>query len=60
MRNFELETFFSKWEFSARHHMTASDLESMSVNDLLSYASTEQKEEYKNLWLGYTETWGGI
>jgi aspartate/methionine/tyrosine aminotransferase len=60
MRNFELETFFSKWEFSARHHMTASDLESMSVNDLLSYASTEQKEEYKNLWLGYTETWGAL
>lgn len=60
MRNFELETFFSKWEFSARHHMTASDLESMSVNDLLSYASAEQKEEFKNLWLGYTETWGAL
>lgn len=40
--------------------MTASDLESMSVNDLLSYASAEQKEEFKNLWLGYTETWGAL
>lgn len=38
MRNFELETYFSKWEFTARHHMTASDMESMDVQSLLAMA----------------------
>jgi aspartate/methionine/tyrosine aminotransferase len=58
LRNFELEKYFSKWEFSARHHMTASDIESMTIEELLSYAKQEQKEEFQKTWLGYTETWG--
>ncbi|WP_420413131.1 aminotransferase class I/II-fold pyridoxal phosphate-dependent enzyme [Roseibium sp.] len=58
MRDFELEVFFSKWEFKARHHMTASDLESMAIPDLLAMASDEDRSAFKNLWLGYTETWG--
>lgn len=58
MRNFELEVFFSEWEFKARHHMTASDLESMRVSDLLDMASPDDKEGFDQLWLGYTETWG--
>ncbi|TQV73317.1 aminotransferase class I/II-fold pyridoxal phosphate-dependent enzyme [Denitrobaculum tricleocarpae] len=58
MRNFELETYFSKWEFTARHHMTASDVQSMSLNDLLAMAGTSAAESLDDLWLGYTETWG--
>ena len=58
MRNFELETFFSKWEFKAKYHMTASDCQSMSVEELLTMASPEDKEKVEKLWLGYTETWG--
>lgn len=58
MRNFELETYFSKWEFSARYHMTASDLESMSMAELLAMSSFEDQESFQNLWLGYTETYG--
>ena len=58
MRDFGLEVFFSEWEFNARHHMTASDVESMSVSDLLGMATPEDREAYENLWLGYTETWG--
>lgn len=58
LRDFGLEVFFSKWEFKAKHHMTASDLESMSVGDLLGLANEKQVDEYQNLWLGYTETWG--
>ena len=53
MRNFELETYFSKWGFTARHHMTASD-----VQTLLAMASDEDKAKLDDLWLGYTETWG--
>lgn len=58
MRDFGLEVFFSKWEFTARYHMTASDFESMSVSDLLELASDEDKQNFEQLWLGYTETWG--
>lgn len=58
MRDFELEVFFSKWEFKARHHMTASDIESMAIPDLLAMASDEDRSAFENLWLGYTETWG--
>ena len=58
MRDFELEVYFSKWEFTAEHHMTASDLESMALNDLLSMASDDDRSSFENLWLGYTPTWG--
>ncbi|MFT5115392.1 MAG: aspartate/methionine/tyrosine aminotransferase [Parasphingorhabdus sp.] len=56
--DFRLETHFSKWEFKARFHMTASDAESISMRDLLSMATPEEREEFENLWLGYTETYG--
>jgi len=58
MRHFELEVFFSKWEFEAQHHMTASDLESLQLAELLDMASEEDRQAFNNLWLGYTETWG--
>ena len=58
MRHFELEKFFSTWEFKARHHMTASDTESLSLNDLLVLGTAEQRDAFNQLWLGYTETWG--
>ncbi|MFT5728960.1 MAG: aspartate/methionine/tyrosine aminotransferase [Desulforhopalus sp.] len=58
MRNFELEIHFSKWEFKAKYHMTASDMESMSLKDLMAMATPEEKIGFENLWLGYTETWG--
>ena len=58
MRDFMLETHFSKWEFKAKYHMTASDSESMSLPELLAMASAEDVEKFHNLWLGYTETWG--
>lgn len=58
MRNFELEKFFSKWEFTARHHMTASDIESLNLHELLSMADPGDRTAFDELWLGYTETWG--
>lgn len=58
MRNFELEVYLAQWEFRARYHMTASDIESMSIAQLLEMASVEQKATLDDLWLGYTETLG--
>ena len=57
MRNFELETYFSKWEFSARYHMTASDTESITIGELYGLAGMSP-DSLLDLHLGYTETWG--
>jgi len=57
MRNFALETYFSKWEFSARYHMTASDAQSVSIGELMRLAN-KSVDELADLPLGYTETWG--
>ena len=57
MRDFALETYFSKWEFRAKHHMTASDIQSVSVGELLSLAGLPP-DALSDLHLGYTETWG--
>jgi len=56
--DFRLETHFSEWEFKARYHMTASDAESMSLQELLAYATEDERAEFSNMWLGYTETYG--
>ena len=53
MRPFALEVFFSKWEFTAKHHMTASDAESMGLSELLSLASDDDRAGFETLWLGY-------
>lgn len=56
--DFRLETHFSRWEFKARYHMTASDAETMRMSDLLALANDTDREAWENLPLGYTETWG--
>ncbi|MFK8028867.1 MAG: aminotransferase class I/II-fold pyridoxal phosphate-dependent enzyme [Gammaproteobacteria bacterium] len=56
--DFALETYFSKWEFKARHHLTASDAESMSVSELLDLGTEDDRKAYENLHLGYIPTWG--
>ena len=56
--DFRLETHFSKWEFKARYHLTASDAESISLRDLLAMATPDARAEFENMWLGYTETYG--
>ncbi len=58
MRDFALEVYFSKWEFKAKYHMTASDAESMPLSTLRAMASEEDKSGFDELWLGYTETRG--
>ena len=56
--DFKLETYFSKWEFTARYHMCASDMESLSVKELLAMAGDEDRRLWDDLRLGYTETFG--
>ena len=58
LRDFALEVFFSKWEFAARHHLTASDAETMTVSALLALASPADRRAFDELTLGYTQTFG--
>lgn len=57
IRDFELECFFEKHEFSAPYLLAQSDCEAMTARELLSM-EPEAEQGYLNLWLGYTETWG--
>ena len=56
--DFRLETYFSRWEFTARYHMCASDMESMAVSELLDMADDDGRQQWEALRLGYTETFG--
>jgi aspartate/methionine/tyrosine aminotransferase len=58
MRDFALEVYFSKWEFAAKYNMTGSDAQNITLKELLSLASPADREEFENLPLGYTETFG--
>jgi aspartate/methionine/tyrosine aminotransferase len=56
--DFKLETYLAKWEFGARYHMTASDMESMTVSELLALAEPEDRKAFDTMRLAYIETTG--
>jgi aspartate/methionine/tyrosine aminotransferase len=55
---FRLETYFAEHEFSARHHLTASDAETLTLAELLALGTDEQREAFLALPLSYVPTWG--
>jgi aspartate/methionine/tyrosine aminotransferase len=57
--DFQLEVFFSRWEFAAKHVLTASDAQSMSLGELLAMGRDEDREAFERITLGYVPTWGG-
>ena len=57
IRDFQLERYFGKYEFSVRHQLSPSDCESCSISELLKLAGQSQ-ESLLSLRLGYTETQG--
>ncbi len=56
--DFRLEAYFSRWEFTARYNLTASDAQTMSMRELLELADDDGRARWESLNLGYTETWG--
>ena len=56
--DFRLETYFSRWEFAAEHHLTASDAQTLTISELLALGSAADRESFEHLALGYSETWG--
>lgn len=57
IRDFKLECYFGKYEFTAPYLLTQSDCESMTTRELLSLEEGGE-QAYLDQWLGYTETWG--
>ncbi|MBI9082326.1 MAG: aminotransferase class I/II-fold pyridoxal phosphate-dependent enzyme [Desulfobacterales bacterium] len=55
---FALERYFARHEFSARHLLSSSDCESLTMAQLLRTADPETMALWENLKLGYTETPG--
>ncbi|WP_078285627.1 hypothetical protein [Mycobacteroides chelonae] len=56
--DFRLETYFSHWKFEARDHLATSDVQTMSLSDLLALADDQGREQCNRLSLGYTATYG--
>ena len=57
--DFRLEVHLGKWEFSAPHHLTASDAQTLTIRELLELASHEEREAFENLPLSYSPVRGG-
>ena len=58
MREFSLEAYFSRWRSATRHHLTASDSETLSLSELLALADAEDRARWESLQLGYTDPRG--
>jgi aspartate/methionine/tyrosine aminotransferase len=56
--DFRLEAYFSRWEFNARFHLTASDAQTMRLRELLDLADDDGRDRWEALHLGYTQTYG--
>jgi aspartate/methionine/tyrosine aminotransferase len=56
---FRLEEYLGVWEFSAKHHLTASDAETLTVEELLAFADPDERARFERLPLTYAPTWGG-
>ena len=58
IKDFKLEEFWKKYEFSAPYLFCTSDVETWSLKELLTLADAESLNLWENLRLGYTESPG--
>lgn len=55
---FQLERYFAKYEFNTEYLLCSSDVEGLSLRDVLELADGEMRAAWDNLSLGYTESPG--
>jgi aspartate/methionine/tyrosine aminotransferase len=55
---FALEVYMGEREFAARHHLTASDAQTLTIAELEAMADPGQRAAFHELPLSYTPTWG--
>jgi aspartate/methionine/tyrosine aminotransferase len=56
--DFRLEVYLGRWEFAARHHLTASDAQSLTIEELLAHGTEADRAAFASAPLTYSPTWG--
>jgi aspartate/methionine/tyrosine aminotransferase len=56
--DFTLERFFARWEFAVRYVLCASDVQPVTLPELLALADDDARARWEHLSLGYTESLG--
>ncbi len=60
IKEFAIERYFAKYEFSTEHLLSCSDCDGFPLHYVLNLASGKERSEWENLTLGYTETKGSL
>ncbi|MDH3648544.1 MAG: aminotransferase class I/II-fold pyridoxal phosphate-dependent enzyme [Saprospiraceae bacterium] len=60
LKDFAVERYFAKYEFTVQYMLSSSDCDGYSMNYILDLASEKEIEQWNNLKLGYTETLGSV
>jgi aspartate/methionine/tyrosine aminotransferase len=58
IKNFAVERYFAKYEFTAKYLLSSSDCDGFPMQYILDLASDQEIENWNKLRLGYTETRG--
>ncbi len=58
MRDFALEVYFSRWQSAARHHLTASESETLDLPALLALAEPADRARWERMRFGYSDPRG--
>lgn len=58
IEDFALERWFARWEFSVRHQLSASDVEPLTLSEVLALADADGRQRWDQLTLGYAESTG--
>jgi aspartate/methionine/tyrosine aminotransferase len=58
IEDFALERYFARWEFAVAHQLSASDVEALTLSELLALADDDARRRWDGLTLGYTESLG--
>lgn len=58
IKNFKLERYFAKYEFSTEYLLSSSDCDGFAMKDILAHANNKELKLWENLTLGYTESLG--
>ncbi len=57
---FKLERYFAEYEFTVSRQLSCSDCESISLSTLFDLLEYDEKKDFMNMTLGYTESSGSI
>lgn len=58
IEDFALERYFARWEFAVEHQLSASDVEPLTLDEVLALADQDSRARWDALTLGYTESLG--